>query len=292
MKAELYIRCSCVNGEGPVWDEARPVPALCGCAGQPHPHLGKRCAHHRGGGGEHRLRRPPAAAAGWWPDCSAAGTPVDLKTGEKQFLCDPEPNPRTRCNDGKADPFGNLWIGCMSRSLDSGAGEAQPEAGLYCMTPDGQVKTMLTGLYLGNGLAWSGDGRKFYYIDTMLHNVQVFDFDPDTVTLSNGREAFAIPAELGLPDGMTIDCEGKLWIAMFGGRGRAALRPGHRRPSGPGGACPAPTSPAPASAVGIWMSFSSPPGAQGTDLSACPLAGSVFRVKAGIKGAPSYSFRG
>lgn len=105
----------------------------------------------------------------------------------------------------------------MSRSLDSGAGEAQPEAGLYCMDPQGQVKTMLTGLYLGNGLAWSRDGRTFYYIDTMLHNVQVFDFDPDTRSLSNGREAFAIPAELGLPDGMTIDCEGKLWVAMFGG---------------------------------------------------------------------------
>lgn len=183
---------------------------------------------------------------------------VDLKTGEKQFLCDPEPNPRTRCNDGKADPFGNLWIGCMSRSLDSGAGEAQPEAGLYCMTPDGQVKTMLTGLYLGNGLAWSGDGRKFYYIDTMLHNVQVFDFDPDTVTLSNGREAFAIPAELGLPDGMTIDCEGKLWIAMFGG-GPCCASTRTPAPFWTGWSCPAPTSPAPASAVGIWMSFSSPP---------------------------------
>ena len=179
----------------------------------------------------------------------------------------------------------------MSRSLDSGAGEAQPEAGLYCMTPDGQVKTMLTGLYLGNGLAWSGDGRKFYYIDTMLHNVQVFDFDPDTVTLSNGREAFAIPAELGLPDGMTIDCHGKLWIAMFGGGAVLCFDPDTGslldRVELP---CPNVTC---ACFGGRDMDeLFITTGAQGTDLAAYPLAGSVFRVKAGIKGAPSYSFRG
>ena len=153
MKAELYIRCSCVNGEGPVWDEARQCLHFVDVLGNrihtwengelTTVEVGENigCAVPRSGGG-----MVAGLLSGWYT--------VDLKTGEKQFLCDPEPNPRTRCNDGKADPFGNLWIGCMSRSLDSGAGEAQPEAGLYCMTPDGQVKTMLTGLYLGNGLAW------------------------------------------------------------------------------------------------------------------------------------------
>ena len=290
MKAELYIRCSCVNGEGPVWDEARQCLHFVDVLGNrihtwengelTTVEVGENigCAVPRSGGG-----MVAGLLSGWYA--------VDLKTGEKQFLCDPEPNPRTRCNDGKADPFGNLWIGCMSRSLDSGAGEAQPEAGLYCMTPDGQVKTMLTGLYLGNGLAWSGDGRKFYYIDTMLHNVQVFDFDPDTVTLSNGREAFAIPAELGLPDGMTIDCQGKLWIAMFGGGAVLRFDPDTGalldRVELP---CPNVTC---ACFGGRDMDeLFITTGAQGTDLAAYPLAGSVFRVKVGIKGAPSYSFRG
>lgn len=186
MKAELYIQCRCINGEGPVWDAQRQCLRFVDVFGN--------CIHTWDNGtlttvdvGENIGCAVPRADGGMVAGLLSGWYAVDLDSGEKRFLCDPEPNPVTRCNDGKADPFGNLWIGNMSRSLDSGAGEAQPEAGLYCMDPQGQVKTMLTGLYLGNGLAWSRDGRTFYYIDTMLHNVQVFDFDPDT------RESFQRP---------------------------------------------------------------------------------------------------
>ena len=290
MKAELYIQCRCINGEGPVWDAQRQCLRFVDVFGN--------CIHTWDNGtlttvdvGENIGCAVPRADGGMVAGLLSGWYAVDLDSGEKRFLCDPEPNPVTRCNDGKADPFGNLWIGNMSRSLDSGAGEAQPEAGLYCMNPQGQVKTMLTGLYLGNGLAWSRDGRTFYYIDTMLHNVQVFDFDPDTRSLSNGREAFAIPAELGLPDGMTIDCEGKLWVAMFGGGAVLRFDPET------GAVLDRVELPCPNVTCAC---FGGPEmedlfittGTQGTDLDQYPLAGSIFRAKVGVKGAPTYPFRG
>ena len=131
MKAELYIRCSCINGEGPVWDEARQclhfVDVFGNCihtwengvlsAVEVGENIG--CAVPRSGGG-----MVAGLLSGWYA--------VDPASGEKRFLCDPESNPRTRCNDGKADPFGNLWIGNMSRSLDSGAGEAPPGRSSPC----------------------------------------------------------------------------------------------------------------------------------------------------------------
>ena len=145
MKAELYIQCRCINGEGPVWDAAHQCLRFIDVFGN--------CIHTWENGrlstvdvGENIGCAVPRAGGGMVAGLLSGWYAVDLDSGEKKFLCNPEPNPATRCNDGKADPLGNLWIGNMSRSLDSGAGEAQPESGLYCMDPQGQVKTMLTGL--------------------------------------------------------------------------------------------------------------------------------------------------
>ena len=290
MNAELYVKLNCINGEGPVWDRVRQRLSFIDVFGN--------CIYtctedglQRVDVGENIGCAVPRELGGWAAGLLTGWYLVDGKSGEKRLLCDPEPNPATRCNDGKADPFGNLWIGCMSRSLDSGAGEARPEAGLYCMDTRGALHTMLTGLYLGNGLAWDNGGRTFYYIDTMRRDVQVFDFDPDTVTLSNGRTAFSVPEELGLPDGMTIDCQGNLWIAMFGGG--AVLKFDSRtgkvldRIDLP---CPNVTCPCFGGADMDELFITT--GAQGTDLSRYPLAGSVFRAKVGVPGAPSFVYRG
>lgn len=216
MKAELYIQCRCINGEGPVWDAAHQCLRFIDVFGN--------CIHTWENGrlstvdvGENIGCAVPRAGGGMVAGLLSGWYAVDLDSGEKKFLCNPEPNPATRCNDGKADPLGNLWIGNMSRQ--SGFRRRRGPAGVRALLhgSSGASQDNAHRAVSWQRFGLEPDGRIFYYIDTMLHNVQVFDFDPDTRSLSNGWEAFAIPAELGLPDGMTIDCEGKLWIAMFGG---------------------------------------------------------------------------
>ncbi len=116
-----------------------------------------------------------------------------------------------RLNDGKCDPNGNLWVGSMS-FLD------KPEqAMLYRVSPAGKVDTMLTGVTISNGIVWSLDKRTLYYIDTPKRNVRAFDFDTLHSTISNERVVIEIPEGYGMPDGMTIDSNGNLWVALWDG---------------------------------------------------------------------------
>jgi sugar lactone lactonase YvrE len=76
---------------------------------------------------------------------------------------------------------------------------------------------MVTGVSISNGLAWSADHRILYYIDTPTQEVAAFDYDADTGEISGRRTAVRIPPEKGQPDGMTMDAEGMLWVALYGG---------------------------------------------------------------------------
>lgn len=119
--------------------------------------------------------------------------------------------PANRMNDGKCDRAGRLWASTM-------AFDASPERGtLYRLAADGTVVKMLTGLTIGNGLAWSADDRAFFFIDTMTHGIDAFDFDLDGGTIGNRRQVVKIAESDGLPDGMCIDAEGALWVALYGG---------------------------------------------------------------------------
>jgi sugar lactone lactonase YvrE len=136
---------------------------------------------------------------------------LEPETGIFNWLANPLRDPAARFNDGKCDPSGRFWIGSMAM-------DGRREAGaLYRMDADGTVKQVLDRVSISNGLVWSADRRKFYYIDTPTGCVQVFDYDDAGGEISNGRVAFTIPQEAGSPDGMTIDSEDRLWIAMWGG---------------------------------------------------------------------------
>ncbi|BBE16088.1 gluconolactonase [Aquipluma nitroreducens] len=120
------------------------------------------------------------------------------------------PESGNRFNDGKCDPSGRLWVGTMNKWVRSHAGS------LYCF--DGNsIITKLSGLTISNGMAWSADQSIFYFIDTVDYAVVVFDFDNQLGSISNKRKVIEVPLEMGAPDGMTIDREGKLWIAHWGG---------------------------------------------------------------------------
>ena len=116
-----------------------------------------------------------------------------------------------RFNDGACDADGRFWAGTMAYDQRTGA------ASLYRLDVDGSVHRMLDGLTIGNGLAWDASGRVMYYIDTPTHRIDAFAFDPDSGSLSDRRTVVRIPAGSGAPDGMTIDAEGGLWVALWGG---------------------------------------------------------------------------
>ena len=137
---------------------------------------------------------------------------LNPETGCVTKISDPESDkPHTRFNDGKCDPQGRFWAGTMVENSIEGDGA------LYCLDTDLTVSRKLTGISCSNGLVWSRDGRKFFYIDTPTSQIQRFDYDPDTARLSCPRVVVDIPSGAGAPDGMTIDEADGLWVALFGG---------------------------------------------------------------------------
>lgn len=119
--------------------------------------------------------------------------------------------PDNRCNDGKCDASGRLWIGTMPMRGEPWKGS------FYSYSDNGELKQHLTDIGCSNGLDWSLDGRTMYYIDTPTKRVDQLDFDIETGQISNRRPLIHIPEGKGSPDGMCVDSEGYLWIAHWGG---------------------------------------------------------------------------
>ncbi len=134
---------------------------------------------------------------------------LDLETEQLVIVADPECDlPGSFFNDGKCDPAGRFWAGThFSGSEQLGS--------LYRLDPDLSVHRMVEGVKGSNGIAWSLDGTQMYYIDTALRLVYAFDYGVETGEIENRRIAFDVPKEMGYPDGMTIDSEGMLWVALF-----------------------------------------------------------------------------
>lgn len=143
-----------------------------------------------------------------------AGAYALLETGasEPATMIAVEPDrPENRMNDGKCDPAGRFWAGTMAYAGTPGAGS------LYRLDPNLSVTTMLQSVTCSNGLGWSPDGQTMYYIDTGTRGLDAFTFDPPTGEIADRRRIVDIPPESGLPDGMTVDVQGGLWVALWGG---------------------------------------------------------------------------
>lgn len=136
---------------------------------------------------------------------------LDQLTGESTAIADPEPDlPDNRFNDGKCDPAGRLWAGtiCLKR---------RPEGALYCLHTDLRVEKKFAPVTNSNGIIWSLDGRTMYYIDTPSKKVRAFTFDEETSVISQERVLWDTSDDPSSPDGMTIDTDGRLWIAFCHG---------------------------------------------------------------------------
>jgi sugar lactone lactonase YvrE len=187
-----------------------------------------------------------------------------------------------RMNEGGCDPDGRFWCGSMAYDQRPGA------AALYRLAPDGSTQRMLDGVTISNGLDWSPDGSLAYYADTATHRVDVFDYDRHSGL--TGRRPFVEIPDDGNPDGLTVDADGGVWVALYGG---GAV---HRY--GPDGALDAvvevPTPRVTACTLGgprldeLFVTTSR----EGLGPDDDPLAGSLFRVDAGVAGQPVREFAG
>ncbi|MFE9425760.1 SMP-30/gluconolactonase/LRE family protein [Kitasatospora sp. NPDC006697] len=153
---------------------------------------------------------PIADRPGHW--IAAAGTGIALLApdGSAQWLARPEDGAATpmRMNDGVCDPLGRFWAGSMAYDGTTGAGS------LYRTDPDGAVHRVLTGLTIVNGPAVSADGELLYVADSAAGTILRCTLNAAGKPLS--VKEFA-QVDGGSPDGMTLDTEGRLWVAVWGG---------------------------------------------------------------------------
>jgi sugar lactone lactonase YvrE len=113
-----------------------------------------------------------------------------------------------RMNEGGCDPDGRFWCGSVAYDQRTGA------AALYRLDADHSVRRVLDGVTISNGLDWSPDGSLAYYDDTATHRIDVFDYDARTGL--TGRRPFVVLTDGDHPDGLTVDAEGGVWVALNG----------------------------------------------------------------------------
>ena len=138
----------------------------------------------------------------------------DLETEKLSWLTEVEEDQSLhRFNDGACDADGRLWIGTMSTKFT-------PESGaLYKITAEMNPEKMLNKITISNGMAWTSNNETFYYIDSPTQEVRAYQFDLGTGEINFDRTVIRVPKEWGTPDGMSMDQEGKLWVAHYGGFG-------------------------------------------------------------------------
>jgi sugar lactone lactonase YvrE len=290
LQAELVFRAEALIGEGALWDSQSAtllwidIPAgeihrfnpsdnsnrLVASLGQ---YIGT-VVQRRGGG------LLTAAQRGFFF--------VEEQTGAITPILDPEAHlPRTRFNDGKCDPSGRLWAGtmdidCITRYAGS----------LYRLDDELRCERMLSNVSISNGIVWSPDKATMYFADTPTGVVDAFDYDDRTGSISNRRTVVRIAD--GGPDGMTIDRDGNLWVAQWGGWQVGCYDPFTGRKLEE---VRVPASQVASCAFGgkemdeLYITTARN-GIVGEELQKQPLAGSLFRVKPGVRGLEAYHFAG
>ncbi len=198
------------------------------------------------------------------------------------LLCEIVGEPGVRMNDGGCDPQGRFWCGTMAYDMHDGGGA------LYRVERDGSHSLQLPGCTISNGLGWTPDGETAYYVDSM-RGVDVFAFDAATGTLSERRRFATIDGD-ALPDGLAVDAEGGVWVALWDG--------GAVRRYAPDGMLDAvitlPCARVTACAFGgdgldeLFITTSRLELADGVD----PAGGSLFRCRPGVRGQAVLPFAG
>jgi sugar lactone lactonase YvrE len=205
---EVAARAEAELGEGPTWDPATGRLMWLDI-------LGMRVHTYDPATGRRTVRTTEQHVGAVKPR-AGGGLVLNLRDGVG--LLDPddtfrwlhhEPVAGRRANDAAVAPDGSLWAGTMRYDEAPGGGT------LTRLTGDGTAQTVLSDVTVSNGTGWSPDGRLMYYVDTPTRRVDVFDHDGERV---HGRRPFVeIEEGAGFPDGLTVDAEGCVWVALWDG---------------------------------------------------------------------------
>ncbi|WP_405886621.1 SMP-30/gluconolactonase/LRE family protein [Streptomyces longwoodensis] len=210
---EVAVRASATLGEGPTWDPAAGRLLWLDI-------LGSRVHTFDPATGRRGVRVTDQHVGAVKP---RAGGGLVLNFRDGVGLIDPdgtfrwlyhEPVPGRRANDAAVAPDGSLWAGTMRYDEAPGGGS------LSRFTGDGSVRTVLDDVAVSNGTGWSPDGRLMYYIDSPTRRVDVFTYDADAEgggRVSGRRPLAEIEEGAGFPDGLTVDAEGCVWVALWDG---------------------------------------------------------------------------
>jgi sugar lactone lactonase YvrE len=200
-----------VLGEGPVWDGRHGALVWVDLHG-------RRLRRYHPGDGREEVVATPSMAGAIAPR-SAGGYVVALEDGFwtlddgfsdlSRRLPLPDLGRRVWMNDARCDPLGRLWAGVVAADIARGAGA------LFRLDADWRLTRVIDGVTLSNGLGWSPDGRRMYHADSRRWRVTAYDFDMASGTPSNPRALIAIPEAEGSPDGLSVDAEGCIWLAVW-----------------------------------------------------------------------------
>ena len=276
-------------GEGPIWDDRRQrllfVDIMRGCVHEFDPATGADRVLEAG--------QPvgvvvPAERGDWIVAAQDGFHRLDPDTGGLTLIASVEADrPETRMNDGAVDPRGRFWAGTMGMGGLSGCGT------LYRLDQDGAVRAMLSPVSISNGITWSPDERLMYYVDTPTGRIDMFDFDADSGAIANRRPFAIVDASDGWPDGLTVDAQGGVWLALWAGGAIRRYAPDGRLDR----------------TIALPVSLATKPAFGGPALEdmyvtsawidlddagrrAEPSAGGVFRARPGVTGRPSRRFAG
>jgi sugar lactone lactonase YvrE len=213
---------------------------------------------------------------------------LDPKTGTKKLIVNPEADlPDNRFNDGKCDPAGRFWVGTMSISGKKEAGS------LYRLDSDSTIHKMIEYVSISNGIVWSPDATKMYYIDTPTQKVMAYDYNNETGEISNPKVAVEVADEMGSPDGMTIDADGNIWVALWGGSAVGCWNPETGKlirkikvPAKNVTSCAFGDDD-----LGTLYITSARRATNEEELQKYPHAGGVFKTKPGVKGMKAFYFK-
>ena len=217
MTIELAVDCRCELGEGPIWDDRIGRLLFVDINGhQVHAFDPVTRAHETFDAGEYVSAIALHDAGGYIVTLQHDFARLDFESGAlTRFASVEASRDDTRFNDGYVDTRGRFWAGTMSlvRQKEQGA--------LYRLDREGsayRATRMLDGVTTSNGIDWSDDGRRMYYVDTATRRIDVFDVDTASGAISGRATLVAIPEAEGKPDGLVLDAEGFLWVALWQGR--------------------------------------------------------------------------
>ncbi|MEE4419190.1 SMP-30/gluconolactonase/LRE family protein [Streptomyces bugieae] len=208
MRAEVAVRAAATLGEGPTWDPATDRLIWVDI-------LGSRIHTYQPGGGRRTVMATEQHVGAAKPR-AAGGLVVNLRDGIARYDADGafswlvrDPVPGRRGNDAAVAPDGSLWAGTMRDDEAAGGGT------LTRIAPDGETRVLFPSVAVSNGLAWSPDGTHLYYIDSPTRRIDVCRMEGQRP--SDRRPLVEIEPGAGFPDGLTVDAEGCLWVALWDG---------------------------------------------------------------------------